>query len=148
MRTRVNEIEAMYERPRVKGKLSKVQLLRLRVTFHTLPQFYLRAFTRKNYAILEIHPNWKSKRMLATNMRRMGTKNVKIRIAGSCCRPKKKRNNNRPFPHSAPVSLGRQFHTNHCILPTQASSWCLFFTGIPESSSPNEPYIPCNILNF
>ena len=125
MRTRVNEIEAMYERPRVKGKLSKVQLLRLRVTFHTLPQFYLRAFTRKNYAILEIHPNWKSKRMLATNMRRMGTKNVKIRIAGSCCRPKKKGNNNRPFPHSAPVSLGGQFDTNHCILPTQASSWCL-----------------------
>ena len=63
--------------------------------------------------------------MLATNMRRMRTKNVKIRIVGSCCRPKKKGNNNRPFPHSALVSLGEQFDTNHCILPTQASSWCL-----------------------
>ena len=41
--TRVNEIEAMYERPLVKEELSDVQLLPLRVTFHTLPLFYLRA---------------------------------------------------------------------------------------------------------
>ena len=40
--TRVNEIEAMYERPLVKEELSDVQLLPLRVTFHTLPLFYLR----------------------------------------------------------------------------------------------------------
>ena len=40
--TRVNEIEAIYERPRVNEELSDVQLLPLRVTFHTLPLFYLR----------------------------------------------------------------------------------------------------------
>ena len=39
--TRVNKIEAMYEKPRV--NLSEVQLLRLRGTFRTLPLFYLRA---------------------------------------------------------------------------------------------------------
>ena len=33
------------------------QLLRLRVTFHTLPLFYLRAYSRKNYARVEIHLN-------------------------------------------------------------------------------------------
>ena len=44
-------------------KLSEVQLLRLRATFHTMPLFYLRtlilrAYARKNYAIVEIYPGW------------------------------------------------------------------------------------------
>ena len=48
MRTRVNTIEATYERPRVnvkvvRGNRSEVQLLRLRVTFPTLSLFHLRA---------------------------------------------------------------------------------------------------------
>ena len=44
---------------------------------------------------------------------------------------------NRPFPHSVPVSkhkqndggggLGGQFHTNHRVLSTRASTWCLCF---------------------
>ena len=59
--TRVNKIEAMYERPKVNVKLNLAQLLRLRVAFHTLPLIYLhalilRAFARKNYATLEIKP--------------------------------------------------------------------------------------------
>ena len=42
-------------------KLSGVQLLRLRATFHALPLFYiqtqiLRTYARKNYATLEINP--------------------------------------------------------------------------------------------
>ena len=42
-------------------KLSEVQLLRLRATFHGLPLFYLRTYifltyARKNYATLEINP--------------------------------------------------------------------------------------------
>ena len=39
------------------SKLREVQLLRLRLTFHTLSLSYLRAFARKNHAIVEIHPN-------------------------------------------------------------------------------------------
>ena len=47
MRTRVNTIEATYERPRVnvkveRGNRSEVQLLRLRVTFPILSLFHLR----------------------------------------------------------------------------------------------------------
>ena len=34
---------------------AEAQLSRLRVTFHTLPLFYLRAFARKNYPTVEIH---------------------------------------------------------------------------------------------
>ena len=46
---------------RLNEKLSEVQLLRLRATFHALPLFYLRAYifltyARKNYATLEINP--------------------------------------------------------------------------------------------
>ena len=42
-------------------RVTEVQLLRLRATFHALPLFYLRmeilrAFARKNYATLEINP--------------------------------------------------------------------------------------------
>ena len=42
-------------------KLSEVQILRLRATFHALPLFYLRTYifltyARKNYATLEINP--------------------------------------------------------------------------------------------
>ena len=41
--TFANKIEAMFERPRVyPKKSSKVQILLLRATFHTLPLFYLR----------------------------------------------------------------------------------------------------------
>ena len=39
----------MYERPRVKCKLSEVQLLRSRVTFHTF------IYERKIYATVEIN---------------------------------------------------------------------------------------------
>ena len=38
----VNKIEARYKLLRLKVKLSEILLLRLRVTFHTLPLFYLR----------------------------------------------------------------------------------------------------------
>ena len=38
----VNKIEARYKVLRLNMKLSKVLLLRLRATFHTLPLFYLR----------------------------------------------------------------------------------------------------------
>ena len=46
---------------RLNEKLSEVQLLRLRATFHALPLFYLRTYifltyARKNYATLEINP--------------------------------------------------------------------------------------------
>ena len=55
--TRVNKVEAMYERPRVKVE-------RGCVTFHTLPLFYLRSqeltclltYARKSYPTVEIHP--------------------------------------------------------------------------------------------
>ena len=46
----------MYERPRINVKVEPRQLLRLRVAFHTLPLFYLRAFARKNYASMKINP--------------------------------------------------------------------------------------------
>ena len=36
----VNEMEAMYERPRENVKVERGQLLRLRVAFHTLSLFY------------------------------------------------------------------------------------------------------------
>ena len=38
----INKIEARYKVLRLNMKLSKVLLLRLRATFHTLPLFYLR----------------------------------------------------------------------------------------------------------
>ena len=38
----VNKIEARYKVLSVNEKLSEVQILRLRVTFHALPLFYLR----------------------------------------------------------------------------------------------------------
>ena len=38
----INKIEARYKVLRLKMKLSKVLLLCLRATFHTLPLFYLR----------------------------------------------------------------------------------------------------------
>ena len=46
---------------RLNEKLSEVQLLRLRATFHALPLIYLRTYifltyARKNYATLEINP--------------------------------------------------------------------------------------------
>ena len=37
--SRVNKIEVMYDRPRVKVKLSEGSTLRLRATFHTLSYF-------------------------------------------------------------------------------------------------------------
>ena len=57
----VNEMEARYKVPSLNEKLSEVQLLRLRATFHALPLFYLRTeifrtYARKNYATLEINP--------------------------------------------------------------------------------------------
>ena len=47
--------------PSLNEKLSEVQLLRLRATFHELPLFHLRTYilrtyARKNYATLEINP--------------------------------------------------------------------------------------------
>ena len=45
---RVNKIEKLNEKSRVH--------VRLRVVFHTLPLFHLRAFARKNYAIVEVNP--------------------------------------------------------------------------------------------
>ena len=58
----VNEIEAMYERPRLNVNVERGSTFTLRVTFHTLPPsppwlplFYLRAFIQKNYATVEIH---------------------------------------------------------------------------------------------
>ena len=53
--TRVNEIEAMLEKPFVNVKVEQGSTLRLRVTFHTLPLFYLRAYAQKKYAKVEIH---------------------------------------------------------------------------------------------
>ena len=55
----VNEIEAMYERPLGKVKVGEIQLSLLRVTFHTMSLFYLRAqnlraYARKNYTAVEI----------------------------------------------------------------------------------------------
>ena len=41
-RTRVDEKEAMYERPRVNVKVERGLTFTLRVTFHTLSVFYLR----------------------------------------------------------------------------------------------------------
>ena len=53
----VNEIEAMYQRPRVNVKVERGSTSTIRATFDTLPPnppwlplFYLRAFIRKNYA--------------------------------------------------------------------------------------------------
>ena len=62
MRTRVkfpcvNEIEAMYERPRVNVNVERGSNFTLHVTFHTLPLFYLRKFMRENNATEEIHLN-------------------------------------------------------------------------------------------
>ena len=68
--TRVNEIEAMYERPRVNEELSDVQLLPLRVTFHTLPLFYLRASG---------HPPW-DKWIITAKQRRQINSMKSIRI--------------------------------------------------------------------
>ena len=50
----------MYERPLGKVKVSEIQLSLLRVTFHTMSLFYLRAqnlraYGRKNYTAVEIH---------------------------------------------------------------------------------------------
>ena len=42
VRTRVNIIEAMYERSRVSVKLNVARLLRLRAILYTLPLFYSR----------------------------------------------------------------------------------------------------------
>ena len=58
--TRVNKIEAMYGRSRVNVKVERGQLLHLRVTFHTLPLFYsraynLRAYLRESYVTMEIY---------------------------------------------------------------------------------------------
>ena len=40
-------------------------------------------------SVYSIHSSWKSKRMLATYMRRMRNDNLEIRIAGSYCRRQK-----------------------------------------------------------
>ena len=41
--TRVNEVEAMYERPHVNMKVERGSTFTLHVTFHTLSLFYLHA---------------------------------------------------------------------------------------------------------
>ena len=45
----------MQEKPFVNVKVKQGSTLRLRVTFHTLPLFYLRAYAQKKYAKVEIH---------------------------------------------------------------------------------------------
>ena len=56
----VNKVEARYKALSLNVKLSEVQLLRLRATFHTLPLPYLltqiiRTYARKHYTTVEIH---------------------------------------------------------------------------------------------
>ena len=54
----VNEIQAMYERPRVNVKVERGSTFTYTpdlVTFDTLSLFYLRAYARKKYATVEIH---------------------------------------------------------------------------------------------
>ena len=57
----VNKTKVRQKLLSLNEKLSKVQLLRLRATFHALPLFYLRTYilrtyARKNFAKLEINP--------------------------------------------------------------------------------------------
>ena len=56
----------MYERLRINLKVERGLTLRIRVTFHTLSLFYLRAedlrvYARKNYATVEINPKGREK---------------------------------------------------------------------------------------
>ena len=57
----VNKKDARYKVLSLNVKLSEVQLLSLRATFHALPLFYwrtliLHTYVRKNYARVEINP--------------------------------------------------------------------------------------------
>ena len=93
----VNKIEARWKVLSLNEKLSEVQLLRLRATFHALPLFclqtqILRTYARTNYATLEINP-----KPATPNSCKVGAKWIQV-----CCRNRQRNlntnNQNKLFP--------------------------------------------------